>query len=95
MGSGQPMVNIRVKPEELAALDAAAHGSGLDRSAWCREVLLAAAQSLRTLEEILAFLATTGPGPALRVRLRAAVVRELGVWTRQIRQVITARGKDR
>jgi hypothetical protein len=57
MGRTNPMVNIRMKPADLAAIDTAAHASSLLRSTWGREVLLAAARSGHTLEQITQALA--------------------------------------
>lgn len=92
MGSGEPMVNIRVTPAEMAVLDAAAQASTRKRAVWCREVLLAAARSLWTFEEILALLAGTDPRPARWVRVRAVLLREATVRYQQIRRALTRRG---
>ena len=59
MGLTEPMVNIRMKPDELADIDAAAHASNLVRSIWSRELLLAAARSPHTLDQITALLTSS------------------------------------
>jgi hypothetical protein len=72
MGLTEPMVNIRMKPDELADIDAAAHAANLVRSIWSRELLLAAARSARSLDQITELLTTSGrPDPKTPAALGA------------------------
>jgi hypothetical protein len=56
MGHTEPMVNIRMQSTQLATIQQAAEASEQSRSGWCREVLLAAATSGRTLDQIVTLL---------------------------------------
>jgi hypothetical protein len=72
MGLTEPMVNIRMKPDQLAAIDAAAHAANLVRAVWGRELLLAAARSTRSLDQITELLTTGGrPDPKTPAALGA------------------------
>ncbi|MFE2751579.1 hypothetical protein ACFXGA_06200 [Actinosynnema sp. NPDC059335] len=75
MGKSQSMVNVRMAPPLIAEIDdAAARSTATSRSSWSKEVLLAAARSGLTLDDITALLTNppSGDRPRRPRRARAA-----------------------